>query len=313
MEPIKKCLTNLFYCYEKSSEKLQELRKLHTILSEIYQFEDGCVKPSKFSGTCWIAHLLCSMSGLVDKFGLYLKHFENIIADESKKTDKATLEGKRSQLIDANVLLLSVFFIDILDPAKIFSLSSQKADFNVIGMLDRLASMNFSYQLRKRAFTKDLQSVFNLPHVDKVLMNIVCEQDSNGKTMYKYQDIKLNYFERAKTILAKNAEGYVDLILEAINEHFSGLSEDDADLEGTPIAGSKFLQDNCLILDSRKWLLLESLSPTVENIKLYFEKNLLSLESIFTQFEDILRQTTPSINKSNVRNEYMSILHFCFQ
>ena len=133
--------TNLFYCYEKSSKKLQELRKLNTVLSEIHQFEDGCVKPSKCSGTRWIAHLLHSMSGLVDKFGLYLQHFENIIADESKKTDKATLEGKHSQLTDTNVLLLPAFFIDILDPAKLFSLSLQKADFNVIDMVDRLQDM----------------------------------------------------------------------------------------------------------------------------------------------------------------------------
>ena len=101
--------------------------------------------------------------------------------------------------------------------------------------------MNFSYQLHKKAFAKDPQSIFNLPHVDKVLMNIVWEQDSNGKPIYKYQDIKLDYVERAKTSLANNAEGYVDLTVEAINEHFSRLSEDDTDLEGTPIASDKFL------------------------------------------------------------------------
>ena len=83
------------------------------------------------------------------------------------------------------------------------------------------------------------------------------------------------------------------MTLDAINERFSRLSEDDTDLEGTPIASDQFLKDICRILDSRKWLLLEF-------IELYFEKNLLSLESIFTQFEDILRQANPSINKSNV-------------
>ena len=90
------------------------------------------------------------------------------------------------------------------------------------------------------------------------------------------------------------------MILEAINEHFSRLSENDADLEVTPIAGDKFLQDICCILDSRKWLLPESLSLTVENTELYLEKNLLSLESIFIQFEDILHEANPSINKSDV-------------
>ena len=43
------------------------------------------------------------MSGLIDKFGLYLQHFETIISDTTKKRDKATLEGKRKQRTDASI------------------------------------------------------------------------------------------------------------------------------------------------------------------------------------------------------------------
>ena len=52
---------------------------------------------------------LCSISGLVDKFGLYLQHFDNIIVDDSRNTDKATLKGKRRQLTDSKIVLLSAF------------------------------------------------------------------------------------------------------------------------------------------------------------------------------------------------------------
>ena len=62
------------------------------------------MKRSECSGTRWITHLLCSMSVLVDNFGLYLQHFKNIIVNDSRNTDKATLEGKCSK-----VLLLSAF------------------------------------------------------------------------------------------------------------------------------------------------------------------------------------------------------------
>ena len=82
---------------------------------------------------------------LADKYSLYLQHFENI-ADTTKTTDKAMLEGKFKQLSDSSILLLSAFFIDILDPAKIFSLASQKEDFNIIDMIDRLDDMIFSYE-----------------------------------------------------------------------------------------------------------------------------------------------------------------------
>ena len=106
MERVKKCLTNLFYCYGNSSKILRELRKSHSVLSELYQFEDGRVKPSKCSGTRWIVHRLRSMFDLVDKFGLYLHHFENIIVNDSKNIDKAILEKKHRQLTDSKVLLL---------------------------------------------------------------------------------------------------------------------------------------------------------------------------------------------------------------
>ena len=78
-------------------------------MSESYQFEDGHVKPSKCSGTHWITHFLRSVSGLVDKFGSYLQHFENVIANESMKTDKGTLDGKHSQLTCKCFTTLSIF------------------------------------------------------------------------------------------------------------------------------------------------------------------------------------------------------------
>ena len=35
LTPVKKSLTNLFYLYLKSSKKLRELRKLHTVLRDV--------------------------------------------------------------------------------------------------------------------------------------------------------------------------------------------------------------------------------------------------------------------------------------
>ena len=95
MDPITVSLQNLCYIYEKSSKKLRELRELHTVLKDIYRFVDEKVKPYRASGTRWISHQLLALGNMLDKYGLYMQHFENIIADTSKHTDKATLEGKR--------------------------------------------------------------------------------------------------------------------------------------------------------------------------------------------------------------------------
>ena len=186
MQPIKKSLTALSYCYEKSSKKLRELRKLHKVLSELYEFEDGRVKPTKCSGTRWIAHVLRSMSGLIDKFGLYLQRFETIISDTTKKTDKATFEGKRKQLTDASILLRSALFIDLLEPAKKFSILSQREDFNIIDMVDCLDDMLLSYQIRKRNIDNDQDIVYSFPAVEKLLKNIKITTSENGTLAYQY-------------------------------------------------------------------------------------------------------------------------------
>ena len=64
-----------------------------------------------------------SMTGVVDKFGVYIQHIENVISNTSKHCDKATLEGKRRQMVEAELLMKCSIFIDILDSAKNFSLA----------------------------------------------------------------------------------------------------------------------------------------------------------------------------------------------
>ena len=73
-------------------------------------------------------------------------HFLSILL-ETKKIVETMLKGKFKQLTDSSILLLSAFFIDILDPAKIFSLASQKEDFDLINMIDSLDDVIFSYEL----------------------------------------------------------------------------------------------------------------------------------------------------------------------
>ena len=110
IEPIEKCLMNLYYMYETSSKKTREIKILHDMLKEILEFENGVVKPHRASGTRWIAHKVTALDNMLDKFGMYLAHMENVIADTSKKTDKATLEGKRPLLVSADIVLLGCVF-----------------------------------------------------------------------------------------------------------------------------------------------------------------------------------------------------------
>ena len=144
----KQCLHNLFYLYEKSSQKkLRELCLLHKTFKNIYEFQNKPVKPEKLHCTQWISHVVRSMTSFVDKFEVYIQHIENVISNATKYCDKATLEGKRRQMVEAEMFLKYSIFIDILDSAKNFSLASQYKDIDIILLVERIDDMKLSYQL----------------------------------------------------------------------------------------------------------------------------------------------------------------------
>ena len=194
---------------------------------------------------------------LIDKFGLYLQHFETMILDTTKKTDRATLEGKRKQLTDASIFLCSALFIDLLEFAKKFSILSRREDFNIIDMVDCL--MLLSYQIRKRNIDNDPDIVYSFPTVVKLLKNIKITTSENGTLAYQYQDVKIDYFQREKTSLSKNAASFIDQILDAVNNRFEGITSEEANVEGMPTAGDAVLRDVCAVLDAQKWILPESM------------------------------------------------------
>ena len=132
MDPITTFLQNLYYLYEKLSKKFRELKELHKLLKEICEFDDERVKPHCAAGTRWIVHKLEALQNMLDKCRLYLQHFENIIVDTTKRTDKATLKGKWRQLQKVDVLLLWALFFDLVEPARMVSLTTQEENVNLI-------------------------------------------------------------------------------------------------------------------------------------------------------------------------------------
>ena len=149
---VDESLRHLYYLYKNSSKKLRELKNLYPLLKDQYEMYGAGVKPDKATGTRWIDHKLRATQKVVDKYGLYTQHLQNVIADTSKQTDRATLEGKFKKLIDASVLLRGAFFIDVLAEAKAFSLKTQKDDIKIIDIVESLESMKRNYErLLKRA------------------------------------------------------------------------------------------------------------------------------------------------------------------
>ena len=84
----------------------RELQELFNILNEVYVFENQEVKPLRATGTRWIVRKLKSLKNYTDKFDLYIHHIENILSNTTKKTDKATLEGKCRLLVNAKTSII---------------------------------------------------------------------------------------------------------------------------------------------------------------------------------------------------------------
>ena len=255
------------------------------------------------------------MSGLIDKFGLYLQHFENVIADTSKQTDKATLEGKRKLLTDSNVLLRCGLFVDLLDPAKKFSLVSQKENFGIIELVEELDDMFLAYYLMKRRFERNPEAIFSLPNLHKVMSGVKVEQNENG-TLYKYQDITLQYYERKKESIRRNTTKYINIILETLIERFGALSEENdhgEDKSVTAIAGDSILCDVYRVLYSRKWIVPESIAITLEVMDAVLEKNIKSLSKIFDHLTQVFKKISSATTIETIINEYISLVMYAMK
>ena len=130
----------------------------------------------------------------------------------------------------------------------------------------------------------DLKEIFSLPNLHKVMSGVKVEQNENG-TIYKYQVITLQYYEHEKESIQRNTTKYIDMILEALTEWFSALSEENnhgGDKSSTANAGDSILHDFCRVLDSRKWIVPEGMTITLEAMDV--GENIESLSKIFDHF-----------------------------
>ena len=171
------------------------------------------VKSVKSTGTRCIDHKLRAMKKLVDKFGLYAMHLQNVIADTSKQCGRDTLQGKLTKMLDS-VLLCSAFFIDVLSEAKKFSLITQKSESNIINIVDSADSTKGKYERLVNKIRQNNDYIFQLPTLKSVVEEIENVEDSEPR----YQNRKILH-EREKVptrprIVLKNAlHVYTPMIL----------------------------------------------------------------------------------------------------
>ena len=96
---VEQYLCNLFCLYEKCSWKLRELHLLHKTSMSF------TINKKNQNAMQQISHVVGSMTGFVDKFQVYIKHIENVISNTSQHYEKATMKGKRRNMVGAEMFL----------------------------------------------------------------------------------------------------------------------------------------------------------------------------------------------------------------
>ena len=160
-------------------------------MKDEFEMYGGGIKPVKSTGIHWIGHQICAMLHLLDKYRLYCQHLQETIP-ETKKLNISPYFTESYKLIDAKVLLRSCFLIDALPTAKQFSLTTQKADIDIISITDNVESTKNSYEKLLRKFESDADIVLSLQTLKSVIKEI--ESNKDGKPVYQGQ--KLKYYNR---------------------------------------------------------------------------------------------------------------------
>ena len=103
--------------------------------------------------------------------------------------------------MDAKILLRSCFFIDVLTPAKIFILQTQKSEIIIIDIVDCVDTRKRNYKELLKRFESDKNNVFVLlPTLKSVINEIENNQDGEPE----YQGQKLKFYQNEKEYLKKS-------------------------------------------------------------------------------------------------------------
>lgn len=177
---------------------------------------DAEVKPLKGTGTRWTNFEVHKMYRLVEKFGLYVGHLNEVEAKTCKSTDRAALQGQITKLMDAKALLRWAFFTGVLAETEHFSMVTQRKSINIIKVFYAVetAKSNYERLLNKVKKKKNPVFKFELPNIKPVVDSI--ESSEGGGNFF--QDQKLNYHSREKWYLEDHAAYIIELIIGSFEE-----------------------------------------------------------------------------------------------
>ena len=84
---IEEMLLGIYYLYEKSPKKIQELVDVVQDLKGVFELPSGGNIPVRAHGSRWITHKRNALLRVIDRYGAYIAHLTSLSQDGSVKPD----------------------------------------------------------------------------------------------------------------------------------------------------------------------------------------------------------------------------------
>lgn len=166
---------------------------------------------------------MAALDVILDKYGIYLQHLENISEDNSfPADDRAKCKGWLKKWSEVRIPLLIALFIEILAPAKCLSKSFQAGDIDVVASIENVE------KTKRQLHRISQKKLKELPTVKRLLQKI---QERDGK--YLLHDVVIRGYERAVESIEKVKDDLVERVKNAIEQR---LEEDPEDERGVMAA-----------------------------------------------------------------------------
>ena len=248
---IDEMLLRLYYLYEKSPKKSQELRNIVDDLKEVFCLPNGGSLPIRCQGTRWITHKRKALQRVIDRYGAYIAHLTTLSQDTSiKSVDRARLQGYLKDWSKAKMLVGCAMYVEILKIPSILSLTLQYESLDIVGGINSLVkSINTLLSLTK-------QNPLQWPQVKLLVTKVTDDGDSQV-----YQGCALTE--------------YSDNVLQQCSAHAkSDLNRLDVKLrERLQWSDMKLLRSILVFLDTRSWIVCPCSSNTSDESELDVEQD----------------------------------------
>ena len=115
----------------------------------------------------------------------------------------------------------SAFLEDLLTPAKVFSLVTQKQDLHIIETFKGEEKTKLNYKRLLKKVQRNFNQLFELPTLKSVIKEIEGESDDDDEVDDPvYQGQRLKYYRRGKQYIADHYAYSIERIIACYNDRY---------------------------------------------------------------------------------------------